>query len=42
MTPEQIKLLVNSDLAREALNSHKLGLLSLESTSSILKEIVSK
>ena len=40
MTPEQLNALQNSDLAREAINSFKLGLLTIESTSSLLKQAI--
>lgn len=42
MTPEQLKALQNSELAREAINSFKLGLLTIESAASLLKQSVGK
>lgn len=40
MTPEQIKLLTNSKLAREAINSHKLGLITTMTAASLLKQSI--
>jgi len=42
MTPEQLKALQNNELAIQAMHSWKLGLLTIESAASLLKQAIGK